>query len=79
MGATYAYGAGTVHPSEAPAFTPAFSGIRVTRSFVFCVMFFFYRCLSFCPFSFGHCVVCPSLISDFPFCNFKLVLAILEN
>ena len=41
MGATYAYGAGTVHPSEAPEFTPAFSGIRVTRSFVFCVMFFF--------------------------------------
>ena len=23
------------------------------------------RCLSFCPFSFGHCVVCPSLMYGF--------------
>ena len=37
-----------------------FSGIRVARSLVSCVCvvdrFFF----SFCTFSFGHCVVCPS-------------------
>ena len=25
-----------------------------------CMLFFFYHCLSFCPFSFGHCVICPS-------------------
>jgi hypothetical protein len=33
------------------------SGIRVTRSLVLCVCFV-NRCLSFCTFSFGHCVVC---------------------
>jgi hypothetical protein len=37
-----------------------FSGVRVTRSLVLCVMFVD-RCFSFCPFSFGHCVVCPSI------------------
>jgi hypothetical protein len=36
-----------------------FSGVRVPRSFVLCVRFLD-RCLSFCPFSVGHCVVCPS-------------------
>jgi hypothetical protein len=36
---------------------------RVTRS-VLCVCFVD-RCLSFCPFSFGHCVVCPSSIYGF--------------
>jgi hypothetical protein len=32
------------------------------------------RCLSFCTFSFGHCVVCSSLIYGFrlPLCIFKL-------
>ena len=35
-----------------------FSGVRVTRSLVLCVCFVD-CCLSFCPFSFGHCVVCP--------------------
>jgi hypothetical protein len=37
------------------------SGIRVTRSLVFCVCFVVH-CLSFCCFSFGHCVVCSSSI-----------------
>jgi hypothetical protein len=40
------------------------SGIRVTRSLVLCVCFVD-RCLSFRPFSFGNCVVCPSLIYGF--------------
>ena len=39
---------------------PSFSGVRVTQSLVWCVCFVD-RCLSFCPFSFGHCVVCPSI------------------
>ena len=39
--------------------SPFLSGVRVTRSLVLCVCFV-YRCLSFCPFSFGHCVACPS-------------------
>jgi hypothetical protein len=43
---------------------PVFSGVCVTRSLVLCVCFV--DCfLSFCPFSFGHCVVCPSSIYGF--------------
>ena len=38
---------------------PVFSGVRVTRSLVLCVCCV-ERCLSFCTFSFGHCVVCSS-------------------
>ena len=54
--------AGTTYPSAAPEFTPVFfSGVRVTRSWALCVCFVD-RCLSFCPFSFGHCVVCSSSI-----------------
>ena len=37
-----------------------FSGVRVTRSLVLCLCFV-ERCFSFCLFSFGHCVVCPSI------------------
>ena len=33
-------------------------GVRVARSLVFCVMFFW---IVVCPFSFGHGVVCPSI------------------
>jgi hypothetical protein len=43
---------------------PGFSGVRVTRSLVLCVCFVD-RCLSFCTFSFGHCVVCSSSIYGF--------------
>jgi hypothetical protein len=43
---------------------PVFSRVRVTRSLALCVCFVD-RCLSFCPFSFGHCVVCSSLIYGF--------------
>jgi hypothetical protein len=39
---------------------PVFSGVRVARSLVLCVCFVD-RCLSFCIFSFGHCVVCHSI------------------
>ena len=67
---------------------PVFNGIRVTRSLVLCVCFVD-RCLSFCTFSFGHCVVCPFVLfllvivlsvlfrytdSDYPFGIFKLFL-----
>ena len=40
-----------------------FSGVRVTRSLVLCVCIVD-RCLSFCPFSFGHRVVCSSSIYE---------------
>jgi hypothetical protein len=40
------------------------SGVRVTRSLVLSVCFVD-RCLSFCTFSFGHCVVCFSTIYGF--------------
>jgi len=43
---------------------PVFSGVRVTRSLVLYVCFVD-RCLSFCAFSFGHCVVCSSSIYRF--------------
>jgi len=44
--------------------TWVFSGVRVTQSLVLCVCFVDH-CLSFCPFSFSHCVVCPSSIYRF--------------
>ena len=56
--------AGTVYPSGAPEFTPCFSDVRVTRSLVICVCFVD-RCLSFCSFSFGYCVVCSPSIYGF--------------
>jgi len=60
----YNSGAGTAYPSGAPEFTSGFSGVRVTRSLVLCVCSVD-RCLYLCPFSFGHCVVCPSSICWF--------------
>ena len=43
---------------------PVVSGVRITRSLVLCV-YFEDRCLSFCTFSIGYCVVCSSLINEF--------------
>jgi hypothetical protein len=43
---------------------PVFSEVRVTRSLVLCVCFVDH-CLSFCLFSFGHCVVFSSSICGF--------------
>ena len=54
-------GAGSAYPSGAHEFSQVFSGVCVTRSLVLCVCFVD-RCLSFCTFSFHHCVVCPSTI-----------------
>ena len=62
MGATC--GAGTAYPSGAPEFTPVFSGVRVVQSLVFCEMLC-RSLLSFCYFSFSHCIVCPSSIYSF--------------
>ena len=53
-------GAGIAYPSGAPEFTPGFSGVRGTLSLVLYVCFVDH-CLSFCTFSFGHCVVCSSI------------------
>ena len=44
--------------------SPVLSGVRVARSLVLYVCFVD-RCLSFCTFSFGHCVVCSSSIYGF--------------
>jgi hypothetical protein len=54
-GATIA--AETAYPYGTPEFTPVFSGICVNRYLVLYVCFVD-RCLFFCPFRFGHCVVC---------------------
>ena len=51
----------TANPSVALELTPVFS---VAHSLVFCVVF--------CRSSFGHCIVCPSLI--FGFCLLLLYL-----
>ena len=48
------------HIPEHLSSPPVFSGVRVTRSLVLYVCFVD-RCLSFCTFSFGHCVVCSSI------------------
>ena len=48
------------HPEHLSS-PPVFNGVRVTRSLVLCVCFVD-RCLSFCTFSFGHCIVYPSSI-----------------
>jgi len=64
-------GAGTANHFGAPGFTPGFSGIRVTQSLVFYVIFVV-RCLLFCPLScVGRCFLClfyVSLILSFVFC-----------
>jgi len=57
-------GAGITYPSEAPDFTPVFSGVRATRSLVLYVCFVG-LCLSFCTFSFSNCIVCSSSIHGF--------------
>jgi hypothetical protein len=57
-------GAGTAYPSGTLEFIPVFSWTLVTRFLVLCVCFVD-RCLSFCPFSFGYCVVCSSSIYGF--------------
>ena len=46
------------------AASPGFSRFRVTQFLALCVCFVD-RCLSFCTFSFGHCVVRSSLIYRF--------------
>ena len=51
----------------------SFSGVRVTWSLVLCVCFVD-RCLSFCHFSFSHCVICSSLIYGFSLLHWYLHL-----
>jgi hypothetical protein len=53
---------------------PVFSEVRVTRSLVLYVCFPD-RCLSFCAFSFGHCVVCSSIYGFWlPFWYLQILL-----
>ena len=71
--------AGTTTPSGAPKFTSGFRGVRVTRSLVLYVCFVD-RCLSFCAFSFGHCVICSSVFCPLCclfFCLLTIVLSVL--
>ena len=66
------YGVHTIKPQLRPRLLtlpehlsspPVFTGVRVTRSLVlYACHSFVDRCLSFCTFSFGHCVVCSSSI-----------------
>jgi hypothetical protein len=59
--------------------TPCFSGVRVPGSLVLCVCFV--DCyLSFCTFSFGHCVVCSSSVYGFwlPLWYLQIILCYLS-
>ena len=49
---------------ERPSSPPVFRGVRVTRTLVLYACFVD-RCLFFCTFSVGHCVVCSSSIYGF--------------
>ena len=51
-------GAGTAYPSGTPNFPLIYGGVRDAQSLLFCFLLFLYHCLSVCPFSFGHCIVC---------------------
>ena len=62
MGATSE--AGTAYRSGAPEFTRGFSSCSIF-SFLCCVFVVVDHCLSFCPFTFSHCVVCLSSIYGF--------------
>ena len=63
-------------PDHLSSPTP-FSGVRVTWSIVLCAC----RSLSFCTFSFGHCVVCYFSIYGFwlPLCYLQLLLTSLAS
>jgi len=58
MGATS--GARTAILPEHLSSPPIISGVGVTPVLVLCVCFVD-RCFSFCTFSFGNCVDCPSI------------------
>ena len=64
-----------------PSSPLVFREVRVNRSLVVCICFVD-RCLSFCSFSFDHCVVRPSLnygIWDYLFGIFKFFLNIHDS
>ena len=57
---------GTAYPYGAPEFTAGFSWGSWYSIFSFMYMFFFVdRCFSFCPFTFGHCVLIWFTDSDY--------------
>ena len=56
------------------------SRVRVAQSLVFCVVICRSLFVLFCPFSFGHCVVCPSVfwpLCCLSFCLLAIVLSFL--
>jgi hypothetical protein len=60
--------------------SPVLSGARVMLYLVLYVCFVG-RCLSFCTFSFGHCIVCSSSIYGFwlPLCYLQTLLPVKSN
>ena len=74
-------GAGTAYPSGAPAFTPGFSGVLVTRSLV--VLFIFLQ-IVVCPFVFFLLVIVLSFLvrftlSDYPLSIFNLFVCVCRS
>ena len=62
-------GAGTVNPPRGHAITPAYSGVRVAKSLIVCVM-----CLSFFLFAIVLSILLQFIESDYLFAIFKLFL-----
>jgi hypothetical protein len=58
---------------------PVFRGVRVIRSLALYICFVD-RCLSFCTFSFGYCVVCSSIYGSWlPLWYFQTLLKIIHR
>ena len=72
---------GTAYLSEAPVFTPGFSGVCVTRSLVVCVMFcrWFFFLFSFFPLDIVLSVHLRFTDSDYPFRHLQILTFDLHN
>jgi len=75
-------GAGTAYSQEHPSSPPVLSGVRVSQSLVFCVVFC--KSLFVLFLSVSYCIVCPSSIYGFwlPLlvqCIFKLFLHLVHG
>ena len=64
---------GTNYPSRGHEFTSSFLWVRVAQSYIICVVFCEWLCVSIFPFD--HCIACSFwfTVSDYPFCIFKIL------
>ena len=69
--------AGTTSPSGAPEFIPGYKWGSCCS--IFSALCYVDHCLSFCPFSFGHCIVYTCLRFAFSYCLFGIFNCFLSN